>query len=110
MHFLQVNNAGLSRGYTVAEGSYHDKDLTFRINLLASFLMTKEVLPSMISKNHGHIFSVASMSAFIPPACLADYSASKAALVAFNEVTHALQFPNDFNCDVFVLTKSTDGP
>jgi short-subunit dehydrogenase len=90
MNFFQVNNAGLSRGYTIAEGSYYDNDLTFRINLLASFLMTKEVLPSMISKNHGHIFSVASMSAFMPPASLADYSASKAALVAFNEVNYAL--------------------
>lgn len=97
MKFLKVNNAGLSRGYTVAEGSYHDNDLTFRINLLASFLMTKEVLPNMISKNHGHIFSVASMSAFLPPAGLADYSASKAGLVAFNEVTNAFQFPNNLN-------------
>lgn len=40
----------------------------------------------MVSRNHGHILNVASMSAFIPPAGLADYSASKAGMVAFHEV------------------------
>ncbi|OBT65740.1 hypothetical protein VE03_03344 [Pseudogymnoascus sp. 23342-1-I1] len=80
-----VNNAGLSRGFSISEGSYHDNDLTFRINLLAPFLMTKECLPGMVASNHGHILNVASMSAFIPPAGLADYAASKAGMVAFHE-------------------------
>ncbi|KAH8433312.1 uncharacterized protein LDX57_010948 [Aspergillus melleus] len=39
----------------------------------------------MIRRNHGHIFSVASMSAFIPPPGIADYAASKAGLIAFHE-------------------------
>lgn len=82
-----VNNAGLSRGFNVAEGTYHDNDLTFRINLLASFLMCKEFLPNMVSNNHGHIFHVSSMSAFITPAGLADYGASKAGLIALHEVS-----------------------
>ncbi|PVH72450.1 NAD(P)-binding protein [Cadophora sp. DSE1049] len=80
-----VNNAGLSRGFTVASGTYYDNELTLRINLLAAFLVTKECLPGMLAANHGHIFNIASMSAFIPPAGLADYSASKAGLVAFHE-------------------------
>ena len=40
----------------------------------------------MIRRNHGHIFNVASMSAYIPPPGLADYAASKAGLIAFHEV------------------------
>lgn len=95
MRFYQVNNAGLSRGFNIADGTYYDNDLTFRVNLLAAFLMTKECLPGMVANNHGHIFNVTSMSAFIPPAGLADYSASKAGLVAFHEVqTHTL--PRNF--------------
>ncbi|KAJ5556569.1 hypothetical protein N7494_000484 [Penicillium frequentans] len=63
---ILVNNAGLVRGQTIAEGSYHDNALTLKTNLLAPFFLTKEFLPNMIKHNHGHIFSVASMSAFVP--------------------------------------------
>ncbi|RAK77267.1 NAD(P)-binding protein [Aspergillus fijiensis CBS 313.89] len=80
-----VNNAGLSRGQTVAEGTYHDNSITFKTNLLAPFLLTKEFLPGMIHRQHGHIVNVSSMSAYIPPAGLADYAASKAGLIAFHE-------------------------
>lgn len=54
--------------------------------------MTKECLPGMVTRNHGHILNVASMSAFIPPAGLADYSASKAGMVAFHEVQIAILY------------------
>ncbi|KAL5363165.1 hypothetical protein BJX96DRAFT_167253 [Aspergillus floccosus] len=80
-----VNNAGLSRGRTVAEGSYNDNIITLKTNLLAPFLISKEFVPSMIQHNHGHIFNVSSLSAYIPPAGLADYAASKAGLIAFSE-------------------------
>ncbi|KAL3444400.1 hypothetical protein BJX65DRAFT_310983 [Aspergillus insuetus] len=80
-----LNNAGLSRGRTIAEGTYADNSITLKTNLLAPFLLTKEFLPAMIRRNHGHIFNVASLSAYIPPPGLADYAASKAGLIAFNE-------------------------
>ncbi|GKZ25854.1 hypothetical protein AbraIFM66951_007072 [Aspergillus brasiliensis] len=80
-----VNNAGLSRGRTVVEGTYSDNSITLKTNLLAPFLLSKEFLPAMVRRNHGHIFNVASMSAYIPPPGLADYAASKAGLIAFNE-------------------------
>jgi short-subunit dehydrogenase len=81
-----VNNAGLSRGQTIVEGTYSDNIITLKTNLLAPFLLSKEFLPNMIQQNHGHIFNVASMSAYIPPPGIADYAASKAGLIAFNEV------------------------
>ncbi|KAH8697707.1 short chain dehydrogenase/reductase family protein [Talaromyces proteolyticus] len=80
-----VNNAGLSRGRTVIEGTYSDNSITLKTNLLAPFFLTKEFLPAMIRQNHGHIFNVASMSAYIPPPGLGDYAASKAGLIAFHE-------------------------
>ncbi|BCR87976.1 uncharacterized protein ACHE_40540S [Aspergillus chevalieri] len=80
-----VNNAGLSRGQMVAEGTYHDNSITLRTNLLAPLLLSKEFLPHMIERNHGHIVNISSLSAYIPPAGLADYAASKAGLVAFHE-------------------------
>ncbi|KAL4764241.1 short chain dehydrogenase/reductase family protein [Aspergillus foveolatus] len=79
------NNAGLSRGQTVVEGTYNDNSITLRTNLLARFLLSKEVLPAMRRQNQGHIFNVASVSAYIPPPGLVDYAASKAGLIAFHE-------------------------
>ncbi|KAJ5154411.1 short chain dehydrogenase/reductase family protein [Penicillium coprophilum] len=80
-----INNAGLSRGRTVVEGTYSDNNITLKTNLLAPFLLSREFLPTMIQQNHGHIFNIASMSAYIPPPGLADYAASKAGLIAFHE-------------------------
>jgi hypothetical protein len=81
-----VNNAGLVRGATVMEGSYADVEITIKTNLIAPFLLTKEFLPEMVRRDHGHIVSMASMSAVTPPARIADYAATKAGLIAFTEV------------------------
>ncbi|KAL2817924.1 short chain dehydrogenase/reductase family protein [Aspergillus cavernicola] len=80
-----VNNAGLSRGRTLVEGTYHDNSITLKTNLLAPIFLTKEFLPAMIQENHGHVFNVSSMSAYIAPPGLADYAASKAGLISFHE-------------------------
>jgi len=81
-----VNNAGLTRGKTIMDGSYEDVNMTFRTNVIAPFLLTKEFLPNMVARNHGHVFAIASMSAFISPASLADYAATKAGLLSMQEV------------------------
>lgn len=80
-----VNNAGLVRGTTVMEGSYADVEITIKTNLIAPFLLTKEFLPDMVRRNHGHIVSMGSMSAVTPPARIADYAATKAGLIALTE-------------------------
>ncbi|PWY77886.1 NAD(P)-binding protein, partial [Aspergillus eucalypticola CBS 122712] len=82
---LAVNNAGLSRGRTVVEGTYTDNSITLKTNLLASIFLSKDFLPAMIRQKRGHIFNVASMSAYVPPPGLPDYAASKAGLIAFHE-------------------------
>lgn len=82
-----VNNAGLSRGFTVMEGSYMDVEVTIRTNLVAPFLLSKEFLPQMVKMDHGHIVNVSSMSAVMPPAGIANYGATKAGLVALHEVS-----------------------
>lgn len=89
-----VNNAGLCRGFAVAEGSYHDVQLTIKTNLLAPFLLVKEFLPAMSSRDHGHILNVSSMSSLIPPAEIGDYAATKAGITALHEVSrsHTLQY------------------
>ena len=45
----------------------------------------KSFLPDMMSRNHGHIVTVASSAGFIGVTGLADYCASKFAAVGFDE-------------------------
>ncbi|KAK1600074.1 short chain dehydrogenase [Colletotrichum navitas] len=80
-----MNNAGLSRGFSVMDGTYTDVELTINTNLVAPFLLVKEFLPHMVKSNHGHIIHVGSMSAMMPPARIADYAATKAGLIALHE-------------------------
>jgi NAD(P)-dependent dehydrogenase (short-subunit alcohol dehydrogenase family) len=80
-----VNNAGLVRGKTVMEGSYADVEVTLKTNLIAPFLLVKEFLPEMVRNNHGHVVSVCSTSALMPPPEIVDYAASKAGIQALYE-------------------------
>jgi all-trans-retinol dehydrogenase (NAD+) len=48
----------------------------------------------MINTNYGHVLNVSSMSAYIPPAGLADYAASKSGIIAFHEVRDTRPMPN----------------
>ncbi|KAH7010552.1 hypothetical protein EDB80DRAFT_715068 [Ilyonectria destructans] len=93
-----INNAGLCRGATVCDGSYGDVEATIRINLIAPFLLVKEFGPAMVRQNHGHIVNISSMSAFLPPAQVADYAATKAGLVAFHEALQ-LELKNEHLAD-----------
>lgn len=80
-----VNNAGLSRGFGVLDGTYADVEVTLKTNLTAPFLLVKEFVPEMARNNHGHVVSVCSMSAIVPPPGIVDYAASKAGVQALHE-------------------------
>lgn len=81
-----VNNAGIARGYTVMEGTYHDVELTIKTNLTAPFLLVKEFLPDMVKHDHGHIVNVCSMSSVVAPPGIVDYAASKNGILSLHEV------------------------
>lgn len=89
---ILINNAGIVRGFTVAEGTYNDVQLTINTNLVAPFLLCKEFLGEMIRRDHGHIVNVSSMSALLPPSKVADYAATKAGLMALHDVRSSAPF------------------
>ncbi|KAF4631387.1 hypothetical protein G7Y89_g6745 [Cudoniella acicularis] len=80
-----INNAGVGFGETILEASEAHLRTVLGVNLLAHFLMVKEFLPAMIKKNRGHVVTVASIASFVTIAQNVDYSATKAAVVAFHE-------------------------
>ncbi|OCL03500.1 NAD(P)-binding protein [Glonium stellatum] len=82
---ILINNAGLARGKTILNSTEQDLHLTFNVNTLSHYFLAQEFLPSMIHANHGMVVTVASLAAYVTAPQMVDYSASKAAALAFHE-------------------------
>ena len=82
---ILINNAGIVTGKKLLESSDAAIEATFRVNTLAHFWTIKAVLPAMLEADSGHIVSVASIAGLMGVSGLADYSASKAAVVSLDE-------------------------
>jgi all-trans-retinol dehydrogenase (NAD+) len=80
-----VNNAGVVVGKPILDLTPEEIERTFRINALAHFWTIKAFLPGMIAADSGHIVTMASAAGICAVPRLADYSASKAALIALDE-------------------------
>ncbi|KAI5846743.1 hypothetical protein BZA05DRAFT_135106 [Tricharina praecox] len=80
-----INNAGVCRGKTILDSSAKDNELTFAVNTLSHFNLAREFLPAMISANHGHVVTVASIGAYMAAPQMVDYNSSKAAAHCFHE-------------------------
>jgi len=80
-----INNAGID-----AFREYHELDAseiiaTIDVNLTASLLLTRMVLPHMLRAKRGHVVNVSSTAGKQGPAYGAAYAASKAGLIAFTQ-------------------------
>jgi short-subunit dehydrogenase len=80
-----INNAGCARGKSILDSTEKDIRLTFNVNTLSHYFLAQQFLPSMIQRNHGMIVTVASLAAYLTAPNMVDYSASKAAALAFHE-------------------------
>lgn len=79
---ILINNAGIVAGKYLSELEFEDTKKTFEVNVLSNFIMIKELLPSMLEQNHGHIVSIASILGMKGLAGVTEYCASKAAAVS----------------------------
>lgn len=86
---ILINNAGVVTGKPFSECTEEDFELTFNVNTYAHFLTVKYFLPEMIKNNFGHIVTISSAAGLIGVTALADYSASKFAVVGFDESLRA---------------------
>ena len=62
---ILVNNAGIQSFKSFMECKEDEFMGIMRVNLFASYWLLKEFLPAMLSRNHGHIVSVASSSGLL---------------------------------------------
>jgi len=80
-----VNNAGVFHHGSILEKSEKDLRQTFDVNTVSHFLIMKEFLPALISRNNGHVVTIASVASFLAVGEMVDYCCSKASALAFHE-------------------------
>ncbi|NXE92262.1 RDHE2 dehydrogenase, partial [Menura novaehollandiae] len=82
---ILVNNAGIVIGKRFIDCPDSLVEKTMEVNAMAHFWTCKAFLPAMIASNHGHLVSIASSAGLCGINHLADYCASKFAVVGFAE-------------------------
>ena len=79
IHIL-VNNAGINRRHPILDTSLEDWDAVLRMNLTSAFLVTRAVVPQMISGGAGKIINICSLMSGLARPTISAYSASKGGL------------------------------
>ncbi|KAE8141622.1 hypothetical protein BDV38DRAFT_296285 [Aspergillus pseudotamarii] len=82
---ILINNAGILTGNTILSTTEAVTRRLFDVNTLSHYWLAREFLPDMIATNHGMVVTVASQSGYTVTPNMVDYSASKAAAIAFHE-------------------------
>jgi short-subunit dehydrogenase len=86
---ILINNGGMGHLGSVTEMELNVEEQVMNTNLWGSVALTKAVLPHMIERGSGQIWTVASILGFFGSPKLAAYAASKFAVVGYFE---SLQF------------------
>lgn len=80
-----VNNAGISSSSLLQDLSLEEWNNLFEVNVTGTFLVTKNVLPNMISNKSGKIINISSVWGLVGASMEVAYSASKAAIIGFTK-------------------------
>ncbi|KAL1685740.1 hypothetical protein GGG16DRAFT_65684 [Schizophyllum commune] len=98
-----VNNAGIVQAKLILDLSPAEIERTFAVNTLSHFWTLKAFLPGMIKQKAGHIITMSSALGFVGTAQMADYNASKAAVLSLNK---SLRYELDkrYNCPAIRTT------
>lgn len=83
-----INNAGLGDYGTIATSDIQRDDRIIQVNITALTLLTRQLLPQMISRKHGAILNVSSSAGFLPIPGMAVYAATKSYV---NSLTESLR-------------------
>jgi 3-oxoacyl-[acyl-carrier protein] reductase len=78
-----VNNAGITRDGLLMRMKDEDWEAVLRVNLKGTYGFSKAVLRTMIGAKYGRIVNIASVVGLMGGAGQTNYSASKAAVIAF---------------------------
>lgn len=82
---ILINNAGLTRDNLFMRMSDKDWQLVLDVNLTAGFKLAKAAIRGMMKRRYGRIVGIASVVGVMGNAGQANYSASKAGMIAMNK-------------------------
>ena len=83
---ILVNNAAVFRAYKpFLDTPTEDWRRYFDINVMGTVYVTKAILPTMVERGYGRIINVASVAGIYGLANMAQYSATKGAVIAFSK-------------------------
>jgi len=82
---ILVNNAGVWKYGEADKISLGDWNATIQINLTSTFLVTKEVLPSMKKNKFGRIINISSTAGQRGEAYYSHYAASKGGIISYTK-------------------------
>lgn len=80
-----INNAGVSMYGLFQDITTDDFQKLFRINFESMFFLTKEIIPSMISKKKGRVINISSVWGQTGASTEVLYSTTKAAVIGFTK-------------------------
>jgi hypothetical protein len=84
-----INNAGLGDYGSVATSDIERDNRIIQVNVTALTLLTRRLVPQMISRRRGAILNVSSSAGFLPIPGMNVYAASKAFVNSFTEALRA---------------------
>lgn len=109
---ILVNNAGITRDNLILRMSPEDFDLVLNINLKGVFNGIKAVFPVMMKQRSGKIVNIASVIGLMGNAGQANYSASKAGVIAVTKTAARELAGRNVNVNAvapgFIQTAMTD--
>lgn len=82
---ILINNAGIGGTMAFDNASLHYLDSIIQLNIRATCLLTRLMLPELKKNDHAYILNVASMVSFSPVAYKTIYPASKAFIWSFSK-------------------------
>ena len=98
---ILINNAGVNLTLqSTMLVSYKNALKTIEINLLGTFLMSREVARLMIKNSFGRIINFSSMAVELEVEGEAIYTASKSAIISFSRVFAKEVYPFGITCNV----------
>ena len=80
-----INNAGVVTGTYFHEHTHEQIEFNMKINALAPMHLTRELLPGMMSKNHGSVCTIASSAGLVSNPKMSVYAASKWAAIGWSD-------------------------
>ena len=100
-----INNAGFGDWGLFGRAGLEKQLAMVQVNIVALMILTRLVLPRMVSQRKGRILNVASTAAFQPGPLMATYYASKAFVLSFSQA-----LSNEFKGTGITVTALCPGP